>query len=99
MVAMLREFPAVHVTFNFVPSLLAQLEEYARGTAHEPAYEVALKPANDLSREDKAVLLTAGFQLNHDNLLNRYPRFRELYEKAGRTGPEAARYLTRPGFP
>ena len=98
MVAMLKEFPAVRVTFNFVPSLLAQLEEYARGTAREPAYEIALKPANDLSRDDKAALLTVGFQLNHDNLLNRYPRFRELYEKAGRTGPEAARYLTGQDF-
>jgi alpha-amylase/alpha-mannosidase (GH57 family) len=94
MVAMLRDFPTVHVTFNFVPSLLAQLEEYAQDRAREPAFEIAFKPVSDLSREDKAALLTFGFQLNRDNLLKRYPRFRELEEKVGRAGPEAERYLT-----
>ncbi len=36
MVEMLRDFPAVHVTFNLVPSLLAQIEDYAGGTARDP---------------------------------------------------------------
>ena len=31
MVALLREFPKVKVTFNLVPSLLVQLEAFARG--------------------------------------------------------------------
>ena len=35
MVALLREFPDVRVTFNLVPSLLAQLEEYIAGTAKD----------------------------------------------------------------
>jgi hypothetical protein len=35
MVAMLREFPSVHVTFNLVPSLIAQIEDYASGQANE----------------------------------------------------------------
>ena len=98
MIAMLREFPEFHVTFNFVPSLLAQLEEYAQGTAHEPAYEIARAPSATLSGDDKVALLTAAFQLNHDNLLNRYPRFRELFEKIARSGSQAAAYLTDQDF-
>src|SRR5437879_13906796 len=35
MVRVLEEFPAVHATFNVVPSLAAQLEEYAGGKFDE----------------------------------------------------------------
>ena len=34
MPALLEEFPTVHQTFNLVPSLLVQIEEYARGAAN-----------------------------------------------------------------
>ena len=81
MVAMLREFPDVHVTFNLVPSLIVQIEDYARGTAHEPAYEVAFKPVDELTPADREALLTYSFQLNRENLLNRHARFRELWER------------------
>ncbi len=82
MVAILREFPSVHVTFNLVPSLVAQLEDYIRDTAHEEPYEIAFKPVTDLTLEEREKLLAFAFQLNRENLLNRYPRFRELFDKA-----------------
>ena len=46
MVAIMRDFPSVHATFNLVPSLVLQIEDYARDTAHEPAYDLAFKPVN-----------------------------------------------------
>jgi alpha-amylase/alpha-mannosidase (GH57 family) len=85
MVALLREFPSVHVTFNLVPSLVAQLEDYIRDTAREEAYQIAFKPVGDLTAEEREKLLVFGFQLNRENLLNRYPRFRELFDKAQAT--------------
>jgi alpha-amylase/alpha-mannosidase (GH57 family) len=95
MVAMLRDFPSVHVTFNLVPSLVAQIEDYARDTAHEPAYEVAFKPVQELKQADREFLLSSAFQLNRDNLLNRYPRFRELGERCRATDRAmAARFFT-----
>ncbi len=94
MVAMLREFPEVHVTFNFVPSLLVQLEEYAADTAREEAYRIAFKPASDLDPEERASLLDFAFHLNRENLLNRFPRFREISDKAESTrGQEDAHRL------
>jgi alpha-amylase/alpha-mannosidase (GH57 family) len=91
MVAMLDEFPAVHMTFNMVPSLVAQLEEYAADTAREEPYHLAFKRAADLTPEEQAKLLTCSFQLNHENLLNRYPRFRELFDRVKQVaGPVAA---------
>ena len=35
MVALLREFPKVKLTFNLVPSLLVQLEAFAEGRARD----------------------------------------------------------------
>src|SRR3981081_1764430 len=36
MVHILEEFPDVHQTFNLVPSMMAQVEEYAAGEARGP---------------------------------------------------------------
>src|SRR5215467_3547309 len=52
MVALLREFPSVKVTFNLVPSLLVQLEAFAAGRAHDRTLELSLKPAAELSAAD-----------------------------------------------
>jgi alpha-amylase/alpha-mannosidase (GH57 family) len=82
MVALLRDFPSVHVTFNLVPSLIVQIEDYARDTAQEPAYRVAFRPVRDLAPADREGLLVSAFQVNRENLLNRYPRFRELWDKS-----------------
>ncbi len=95
MVAIMKEFPTVHATFNMVPSLVWQIEDYARDTAHEAAYEVAFKPASGMGLTDRETLLNTAFQINYDNLLQRYPRFRELWEKAQKSGlPIAARSFT-----
>ena len=44
MVALLKEFPEVRVTFNLVPSLLVQVEAFAGGRAHDQYLKVGLKP-------------------------------------------------------
>ena len=90
MVAIMREFPAFHATFNIVPSLVLQIEDYARDKAHEPAYDLAFKPVNSLTPSERETLLISAFQINFDNLLNRYPRFRELWEKSQKSGVATA---------
>ena len=50
MVALLREFPDVRVTFNLVPSLLVQLEAFAADRARDRYLELGLKPADDADR-------------------------------------------------
>ena len=90
MVAVLEEFPTVHMTFNMVPSLVAQLEDYANDTAREEPFRIAFQPVQELTPEDRASLLTFAFQLNRENLLNRFPRFRELFDKARSTSDTAS---------
>jgi alpha-amylase/alpha-mannosidase (GH57 family) len=80
MVKVLEEFPQFHATFNVVPSLGLQLEEYASGSFHEPWFDLAFKAVEELSLEDKTEILYRAFQLNHDHLMSRWPRFLELYE-------------------
>jgi alpha-amylase/alpha-mannosidase (GH57 family) len=86
MVAMLKEFPNFHATFNVVPALGMQLEEYASGEFNEPWFTLAFKPADDLTREDKAEILARAFQVNHERLMSRWPRFVELHEWAQPAG-------------
>ena len=53
MVKLLDEFPKVHQTFNIVPSLIAQIEDYVAGTAHDPFLALAATPARDLSPPER----------------------------------------------
>ncbi len=96
MVRMLEEFPSVHVTFNIVPSLCAQLEEYAAGVFSEPWFEIAFRPVEELSEQDKAEILIRAFQVNHENLMSRWPRFVELDGWTKSLGLETAAATFRP---
>src|SRR5215467_3721391 len=86
MVEMMREAPSFHATFNVVPSLALQLEEYASGNFDDPWFTLAFKNTEELTREDKAEILVRAFQVNHERLLSRWPRFRELYDWAQPAG-------------
>jgi alpha-amylase/alpha-mannosidase (GH57 family) len=91
MVAMIEEFPTVHMTFNLVPSLIVQIQDYASGAAREESLELAFRPARDLTPAERERLVKYAFQVNFENLLNRYPRFQELFEKSrGADGEPAA---------
>jgi len=86
MVKVLEEFPNFHATFNLVPSLGMQLEEYASGNFKEPWFDLAFKKADELTREDKSEILARAFQVNQERLMARWPRFVELHEWAQPAG-------------
>ncbi|HLW75534.1 MAG TPA: glycoside hydrolase family 57 protein, partial [Bryobacteraceae bacterium] len=78
MVSVLDEFPHLHQTFNLVPSMLVQIEEYASGAASDPFLDCALAPAESLTDPQRAFMRRYFFQANA-TLIDRYPRYRELY--------------------
>lgn len=78
MVKILEEFPRVHQTFNLVPSMLVQIEEYAHGEAADPFLRLALKPAEELSDRETNLILQYFFQANEERVIGRYPRYAEL---------------------
>jgi len=81
MVKLLDEFPHVQQNFNLVPSLVTQIQDYVSGHAHDPFFNVVAKPANELTPSDRQFALRYLFQANPVNMIGRYPRYRELWER------------------
>ena len=76
----------VHVTFNFTPSLLRQLNDLASG-AKDVYWVLGETPVSELTDADKRFILERFFDVNWTNILSRYPRYQELLEKRGGTDP------------
>jgi alpha-amylase/alpha-mannosidase (GH57 family) len=96
MVKLLDEFPQVHQTFNLVPSLVTQIQDYVSGEAQDPFLQVASKPAKDLTDLERRFALQYLFQAHPVNVIGRYPRYRELLEKfqsAGSSPERAEKYF------
>ena len=98
MVALLREFPDVKVTFNLVPSLLVQLEAFAEDRARDRHLAIGLKPATALSDEERAFCIDEFFHAHRPRMIDPYPRYAELLDRrdanGGRPGAKLARSVT-----
>jgi len=57
MVALLDGYPRVRQTFNLVPSLLAQVDEYSKGEAKDLFLNLSSRPAEELSFEERNFLI------------------------------------------
>jgi alpha-amylase/alpha-mannosidase (GH57 family) len=92
MVEILREFPKVRQTFNLVPSMMVQVEEYARGEARDPYLVLALKPAEALTEADQLFLLQQFLQPHPPRMTEVFPRYGALYAaRHSQSSLEAAR--------
>ncbi len=101
MVKLLDEFPNVHQTFNLVPSLITQIQDYVAGTADDPFLKVAAKPAKDLTADERRFALQYLFQANPVNMIGRYPRYHALWERfrgAGDSAERAEKYFQPQDF-
>jgi len=101
MVKLLDEFPNVHQNFNLVPSLITQIQDYVAGSAEDPFLNIAARPARDLTLEERRFALQYLFQANPTNLIGRYPRYRELWERfrsAGDSPEKAERFFQAQDF-
>jgi alpha-amylase/alpha-mannosidase (GH57 family) len=101
MVKLLDEFPSVHQTFNLVPSLITQIGEYAEGKARDPFFEVAARPAKDLTPDERRFALQYLFQANPDHLIGRYQRYAELwgqFQGSGSSPERAEKFFSAQDF-
>lgn len=80
MVRILNDFPAIHQTFNLVPSLVSQIEDYAKGQANDLFLQLAAKPAETLSPGEIEFILNNFFQANEVHAIRRYGRYAELLD-------------------
>ncbi len=81
MVQILEKYPAIHQTFNLVPSLIEQIEDYTQRTIKDKSFELSCKNAAELDREEKQYLLDNFFSINTTTCIAMHPRYYELYFK------------------
>jgi alpha-amylase/alpha-mannosidase (GH57 family) len=81
MAALLREFPAMKLTFNLVPSLLVQLEAFAEDRARDRHLELGLKPAAILTEDEQKWMLGEFFHATRARMIDPHPRYAELLQK------------------
>jgi alpha-amylase/alpha-mannosidase (GH57 family) len=84
--SILLEYERVHLTVNFVPSLLRQLEEVVSG-AGDRWLAVASKHERDWTPADRLFLVERQFSLNWSRCIDPRPRYRELLDRRGRGTP------------
>lgn len=99
----LESFPDVKQTFNLVPSLLEQLDDYANDTAKDLFLELSRRQANLLTDEDKAFIIENFFLANWDTMIKPFPRYFELLNKRGLRfsrgdAPSVIRYFSEQDF-
>ncbi len=96
MPALLSDFPAIHQTFNVVPSLLKQIRDYVENGATDKFLTLTLKPAAELDQDDKLFLLRNSFMANWDTMIKPYPAYWSLLDRRGYSvSPNDLRNATR----
>ncbi len=83
MVALLDRHPNIRLTFNLVPSLLVQIEDYALGKADDVYLTLSAKPAEELSPDEQKFILWNFFMCNWETMVRVFPRYEVLLEKRG----------------
>jgi alpha-amylase/alpha-mannosidase (GH57 family) len=83
MAAILDRFPRIRQTFNLVPSLIEQIQDYAHNQSHDEHLLLTERPAKDLTDAEKEKILSGFFNCNFGTMIDPYPRFRELFRKRG----------------
>ena len=81
MALLLEEFPKIHQTFNYVPCLLDQLKDYEENCAIDRFWKLTKISAEDLTEEEKLYILDNFFSANNQNMIDIYPRYKELLKK------------------
>jgi alpha-amylase/alpha-mannosidase (GH57 family) len=81
MALLLDEFPDVHQTFNVVPSLLEQIEEYAAGRLSDRFLHLTQKRASELTPEEKHFIRENFFSADLNRIIAVHPRYYELFLK------------------
>jgi alpha-amylase/alpha-mannosidase (GH57 family) len=83
MAALVEDFENVRVTFNMVPSLVEQINDYVHNNASDTFLDLTVKKAASLTLEDKAGILNNFFKVNFNQFIEPNPRYAELLIKKG----------------
>ena len=83
MAAILDDFPGINQTFNLVPSLLEQIDDYSKGEGHDKFLCLSFKKSSELTDDEKVFILNNFFLAHWENMIKPFPRYWELLQKRG----------------
>ncbi|MFH1889125.1 MAG: glycoside hydrolase family 57 protein [Candidatus Omnitrophota bacterium] len=81
MVKILEDYPLIHQTFNLVPSLIEQIEDYSNGVVKDKFLELSYKNAGELTVQEQNFIRENFFMINKERVIMIHPRYFELYNK------------------
>lgn len=84
MALILKDYPKIRQTFNLVPSLIEQLDDYAHNNAVDDQLLLTCKDEKEYSENDKKYLLWESFHANLEQQIKIHPSYFELYSKRER---------------
>jgi alpha-amylase/alpha-mannosidase (GH57 family) len=79
-----QKFPGLHVTFNFTPSLLLQIDDYKNNRCTDRQYDLFKKKAEDLTDDEKVEILQDFFLANWTHMIEKNSRYFSLLLKRGK---------------
>ncbi len=82
MAVLAERYPKMGMTFNLVPGLIEQLDDYAAG-AEDLELRLSRKDPVALSAEEKEQILIRFFQANTETMIKPLPRYMELLQDRG----------------
>ncbi len=85
---LLAQETGARVTFNLVPSLVEQLEDYASVRVRDAFLRTALIPPDQLSRQERRFLVENFFAVHPETMLKVHPRYAQLASKAMPGAPQ-----------
>lgn len=77
------EFEHLRMTYNLVPSLIEQLEDYVNGDAHDLYEYYSRLCSDDLCPADKVFILRNFFMANWETMIRPHKRYNDLLLKRG----------------
>ncbi len=87
MVALLDGYPAIRQTFNLVPSLVAQIQDYTQGPYIDIYLDLTRRPAADLTEEERAFVIRWMTESSQIRRVRQHPRYLELVQKKEEAWP------------
>lgn len=79
-----QNYPDAHVTFNFTPSLLRQIDDYRTGKCSDVQFHLFQKKAAELTIDDKKSILRDFFLAHWEQMIETNRRYFSLLLKRGK---------------
>ena len=95
MPALLDGYPSIKQTFNLVPALVAQIEDYADGRFADVYLDLARRPVSELTIDERAFIARWMTESSQIRRVRQYPRYLDLTRKREQAWPRAADDLAK----